>query len=55
MLKIGTTAFELWNGRAVVRGGAGGALAPPEFVVLENRAEREIDSLLISAPLDLKT
>ena len=32
-----------------------GALAPPEFGVLEKRTEREIDSLLLSAPPDLKT
>ena len=37
------------NGRAVVTGGA-----PPDFGVLEKRTEREIDSLLLSAPSDLK-
>ena len=44
--------------RAVVRGsagGAGGALAPPEFGVSVKRTEGEIDSLLLTAPLDLKT
>ena len=41
--------------RVVVRGGAGGALAPPEFWVSEKRTEREIDSLLLSAPPDLNT
>ena len=41
--------------RAVVRGGAGDALAPPEFGALEKRTEREIDSLLLSAPPCLKT
>ena len=41
--------------RAVVRGGAGGALASPEFGVSEKRTERERDSLLLSAPSDLKT
>ena len=41
--------------RAVIRGGAEGALAPPEFGVLEKKTEREIDSLLLSAPPDLKT
>ena len=35
------------NGRAVVTGGA-----PPDFGVLEKRTEREIDSLLLSAPND---
>ena len=39
--------------RAVVRGGTGGTLAPPEFRVSE-RTEREIDSLLLSTSLDLK-
>ena len=41
--------------RAVVRGGAGGTLAPPAFGVLEKRTEREMDSLLLSAPPDLNT
>ena len=41
--------------RAVVRGGAGDTLAPPEFGVSEKRTEREKDSLLIPAPPDLKT
>ena len=36
--------------RAVVRGGAGGVLAG-----MEKRAEREIDSLSLSAPPDLET
>jgi hypothetical protein len=42
---------------AVVRGGAGagGALAPSEFGVSGKRTEREIDSLLLSAPPDFKT
>ena len=40
--------------RAVVRGGTGGTLAPPEFKVSEKRTEREIDSLLLSAPPNLK-
>ena len=39
---------------AVVRGGTGGTLTPPEFRVSERRTEREIDSLLLSAPPDLK-
>ena len=39
--------------RAVVRGGAGGALAPPEFGVSEKRTEREMDSLLLSEPQGL--
>ena len=39
----------------VVRGGAGGTIAPPEFGVLEKRTEREMDSQLLSAPPDLKT
>ena len=43
------------DSRTVVRGGAGGTLAPPDFVVLEKRAEREIDNQLPSAPPDLKT
>ena len=38
----------------VVRGGAGVALALPEFRVAEKRTEREIDSPLLSAPWDLK-
>ena len=44
--------------RAVVRGGrAEGYLAPPplEFGVSEKRTEREINSLLLSAPSNLKT
>ena len=46
----------LYKLRAVVRGGTGGALAHPEFGVSEIRTEREIvDSLLLSAPPDLKT
>ena len=43
------------DSRAVVRGGAGGTLAYPEFVVLGKRAEREIDNQLLSGPPDLKT
>ena len=35
-------------------GGAGSARAPPEFGGLEKRTEREIDNLLLQAPLDLK-
>ena len=38
--------------RAGVREGAGGA---PEFGVSEKWTEREMDSLLLSAPPDLKT
>ena len=38
------------NGRAVITGGA-----PPDFGVSEKRIEREIESLLLSAPSDLKT
>ena len=45
----------LFHYRAVVTGVAEGASAPSEFGVLEKRTEREIDSLLPSAPLDLKT
>ena len=41
--------------RAVVRGVAGGAFVPPEFGVSEKRTERELDSLLLLAPTDLKT
>ena len=37
-----------------VRGGDGGPLAPPEFVVSEKRTETEMTSLLLSAPSDLK-
>ena len=37
---------------AVLRGGTGGTLAPPEFRVSEKRTEREIDSLLLSASPD---
>ena len=44
-----------FESRAVVRGGAGDALAPPEFGVSEKRTERELDSLLLLAPPDLKT
>ena len=36
-------------------GGAGGDRAPPEFGGLEKRTEREIDHLLLEAPLDLKS
>ena len=36
-------------------GGAGDARAPPEFGGLEKRTEREIDNLLLQAPLDLKS
>ena len=39
--------------RAVVRGGARGALASLEFWVLGKRTERDI--LLLSTPLDSKT
>ena len=35
--------------------GAGGARAPPEFGGSEKRIEREIDNLLLRAPLDLKS
>ena len=41
--------------RAVVSGDAGDALAPPEFGVSEKRTERGMDSILLSAPPDLKT
>ena len=41
--------------KAAVRGSAGGTLTSPEFGVLEEKAEREMDSLLLSAPSDLKT
>ena len=34
--------------RAVVRGGAAGALASPEFGCSEKRTEREMDSLSIT-------
>ena len=40
---------------AVVRGESEEALASPEFGVLENRTEREINSQLLSAHSDLKT
>ena len=43
------------SNRAVVRGGAGGTLASPEFGVSEKRTVREMDSLLQSASPDLKT
>jgi hypothetical protein len=33
-----------------LEGGPDGILAPPEFGVSEKRTEREIDSLLLSAP-----
>ena len=46
--------FQQANPRAVVRGGTEGTLAPPEFWVSEKRKEREIDSLVLSAPPDLK-
>ena len=36
--------------RAVVRGVAEGALAPPEFEVSEKRTETKIDGILLSAP-----
>ena len=35
--------------RAVVRGGAGDALTPPEFEFSEKRTERVMDSQLLSA------
>ena len=35
--------------------GVGGARAPPEFGGSEKRVEREINSLLLRAPLDLKS
>ena len=41
--------------RAVVRGGAGVVLAPPDFGVSGRRKVREIDSLLLIAPPDLKS
>ena len=47
---ICTTTMVDTNGKAVVTGGA-----PPDFGVSEKRTEREIDSLLLSAPSDLKT
>ena len=40
---------------AVDSRGAGGARAPPEFGGSEKRTEREIDNLLLQAPLDLKS
>ena len=41
--------------KAVVGGGSLGALALSEFGVSEKTTEREMDSLLLSAPPDLKT
>jgi hypothetical protein len=38
-----------------LEGVLGDALAPPQFRDSENRTERQIDSLLLSAPPDLKT
>ena len=40
---------------AVDSGGAGGARALPEFEGSENMTEREIENLLLQAPLDLKS
>ena len=40
--------------RAVIKGGTG-VLATPEFGVSEKRTKRKTDSLLLSAPSDLKT
>ena len=41
--------------RDYVRGGAEGALAPPEFGGLEKRTERETDNLLLIAPPESKS
>ena len=41
--------------RDYVRGGAEGALAPPEFEGSERRTERETDNLLLLAPPELKS
>ena len=43
------------NIRDYVRGGAEGALAPPEFGGSERRTERETDNLLLLAPPELKS
>ena len=42
-------------GRDYVRGGAEGALAPPEFGGSERRTERETDNLLLLAPPESKS
>ena len=42
-------------GRDYVRGGAEGALAPPEFGGSEMRTERETDNLLLLAPPESKS
>ena len=43
------------NIRDYVRGGAEGALAPPEFGGSERRTERETDNLLLLAPPESKS
>ena len=52
--RVPLESFCLVHSRAVVRGGTGGTLAPPEFRVSEKRTKREIDSLLLLALPDLK-
>jgi hypothetical protein len=52
--KYTTLRIHICN-KAVVRRCVGGAKAPPEFGVPGKRTEREMDSLLLSAPPDLKT
>ena len=44
-----------WQIRDYVRGGAEGALAPPEFGGSERRTERETDNLLLLAPPESKS
>ena len=45
----------LISNRDYVRGGAEGALAPPEFGGSERRTERETDNLLLLAPPESKS
>ena len=52
---IRISSHQLCLGRDYVRGGAEGALAPPEFEGSEKRTERETDNLLLIAPPESKS
>ena len=47
--------YVIQNDRDYNRGGAEGALAPPEFGGSERRTERETDNLLLLAPPESKS
>ena len=49
------TGSKKFFSRDYVRGGAEGALAPPEFGGSERRTERETDNLLLLAPPESKS